>query len=253
MRRSRKAVLAALAVSAGVLVSGSSPAQATVAAGCGPLAERAHWPMDEPAGASAMRDVDGGHDGAIVNAETGLTEPVHSGFGAFYRFGRGTSEFPNGSMVTVADNDSLDPGSCDFAVEVSVNWDAVKPDSNNHTTYNVAQKGLSTAPANWKIEVDGGQKSFGQAICTFDGVDGHAQVRVKSAARVPSARWTKLRCERRGNDFLLSVNDGTPVKLTVSGIGPIENSSPLTVGTKKLNDSDTFPGYIDELVYSSGR
>jgi hypothetical protein len=210
--------------------------------------------MDEPVGASTMTDVDGGHNGAIVGVVTGLTEPVHAGFGGFYRFGRGTEEFRSGAMVTVADSDALDPGGCDFAVEVSVNWDPVAPDSKNHTTYNVTQKGLSTAPANWKVEVDGGQKAFGQAICTFDGVDGHGPVRVRSAARVPNnGSWTTLRCERRGSDFLLQVNGGTPVKVTVPGIGPIENASALTVGTKKLNDSDTFPGDIDELVYSSGR
>jgi hypothetical protein len=157
-------------------------------------------------------------------------------------------------MVTVADSDSLDPGLCDFAIEVSVNSDAVKPDPNNHTTYNVTQKGLSTASANWKIEVDGGQRSFGQAICTFDGVDGHGPVRVRSVTRVANnGSWTTLRCERQGPDFLVYVNGGTPVKLTVPNIGPIANSSPLSVGTKKLNDSDTFPGFIDELRYWIGR
>jgi hypothetical protein len=78
-------------------------------------------------------------------------------------------------------------------------------------------------------------------------------VRVKSAVRVSSNRWTELRCQRRTDEFLLSVDGGTPVTMTVGGIGPIENSSPLSVGTKKLNDSDTFPGYIEKLVYSIGR
>jgi Concanavalin A-like lectin/glucanases superfamily len=236
------------------LVSAATAGAATVLAGCGSPAVVAHWAMDEPAGAATMIDSVGGFDGKIQYAETGLTEPAHAGFGSFYRFGRGT-EFPKGSMVTVADAPALDPGLCDFTVDVWVDWDAVKPDANNHTTYNVTQKGLSTAPANWKVEVDGGQKDFATALCTFDGAnDGKGPVRVRSAARVANdGRWTALHCERHGNDFTVSVNDGTPVKATVAGIGAIENSSALTVGTKKLNDSDTFPGEIDDLVYAIAR
>jgi hypothetical protein len=230
-----------------------STAGAVTASACGPLAVTAHWAMDEATGAATMVDSAGSHDGKIQYARTGLTVPDHPGFGSFYRFGRGT-EFPKGSMVTVADADVLDPGPCDFAVDVWVNWDAVRPDSQNHTTYNVTQKGLSTAPANWKVEVDGGQRSFATAICTFDGLnDGKGPVRVRSTAKVANGRWTALHCDRHGNDFTVAVNDGPPVKATVAGVGPIENTSALSVGTKKLNDSDTFPGEIDDLVYSIGR
>ena len=229
-------------------------AQSASAATCGPLAVHGHWPMDEPPGASTMHDVAGGNNGTVTYAKTGLTVPEHTGFGSFYRFGRGP-EFPKGSMVTVTDTDILDPGACDFAVEISVNWDKVTPDPNNHTTFNVTQKGLSTAPANWKIEVDGGQRHFATAICTFDGAnDGRGEVRVRSIAKVPNnGSWTTLRCERHGNDFLVRVNGGPAVKSTVAGIGPVENSSFLSVAAKKLNDSDTFPGDVDELVFSSGK
>ena len=229
-------------------------AQSASAATCGPLAVHGHWPMDEPPGASTMHDVAGGNNGTVTYAKTGLTVPEHTGFGSFYRFGRG-SEFPKGAQVTVADADALDPGACDFEVDVSVNWDKVTPDSNNHTTYNVTQKGLSTAPANWKIEVDGGQRYFGQIICTFDGAnDGRGPLRVRSTAKVPNdGSWTTLHCDRHGNDFTAQINDGAVVKSTVTGIGAIENSSFLSVAAKKLNDSDTFPGDVDELMFRSGK
>jgi len=251
-RRLRGLILGGLlgaAVGAGLPAAGG----ATGTAGCAAPAIIGHWAMDEPAGAATMADSAGTHDGKVLYAVAGLTSPDHPGYGSFYRFGRGT-EFPNGAMVSVADADGLDPGPCDFAVDVWVNWDAVKPDSTNHTTYNVVQKGLSTAAANWKIEVDGGQRNFGQVICTFDGAnDGKGPVRVRSAVSVANdGRWTALRCERRGTDFFVEVN-GTSLKARVSGIGPIENSSALTVGAKKLNDSDTFRGGIDDLVYWSGR
>ena len=235
------------------MVSVPTAGAATALPGCGSPAVVAHWAMDEPAGAGTMVDPVGGYDGTILYAKTGLTVPDHPGFGSFYRFGRGT-EFPKGSIVTVADADALDPGPCDFTVDVWVNWDTVKPDPNNHTTYNVTQKGMSTASANWKLEVDGGAKNFATAICTFDGAnDGKGPVRVRSTVRVANdGRWTALHCERQGNDFTVSVNDGPPMKATVAGIGPIGNTSPLTVGTKKLNDSDTFPGEIDDIVYSVG-
>jgi len=239
----------------GAAVAAGAPAAgaATVPTSCGPLAVAGHWAMDEPAGAATMADSVGGNDGKILYAQTGLTAPAHAGYGSFYRFGRGT-EFPKGSMVSVADADALDPGPCDFAVDVWVNWDAVKPDGANHTTFNVTQKGLSTAPSNWKVEVDGGQQNFGTAICTFDGVDGKGPVRVRSTVRVPNdGRWTALHCKRQGDDFIVQVNDSSPVKATVAGVGPIGNTSILSVGTKKLNDSDTFPGEIDDLVYSIGR
>ena len=252
MRRPWPTSIATVLLTAwGLMVPSASAAGAVTS--CGPLAVAAHWAMDEPVGAATMVDSAGSQDGKIEYAQTGRTVPDHPGFGSFYRFGRG-AEFPKGSIVSVADADALHPGSCDFAVDVWVNWDAVKPDAQNHTTYNVTQKGLSTAPANWKIEVDGGQRNFATAICTFDGLnDGKGPVRVRSTAKVPNdGRWTSLHCERRGNDFLVAVNDGSPVKATVSGIGPIENSSALTVGTKKLDDSDTFPGEIDDVVYSIG-
>jgi hypothetical protein len=253
--RSRWHTLISIALFAASEIMAPQTAGATPALGsCGPPVVVGHWAMDEPAGGVTMVDSAGGHDGNILYAETGLTVPTHPGFGSFYRFGRGT-EFPKGSMVSVPDADALDPGPCDFAVDVWVNWNAVKPDSTNHTTFNVTQKGLSTAPSNWKVEVDGGQRNFGTAICTFDGADdGKGPVRVRSSARVANdGGWTALHCERQGNDFIMVVNGTAPVKATVAGVGPIANTSALTVGTKKLNDSDTFPGEIDDLVYRSGR
>lgn len=244
-------ILAALLEAVVVAVPGDA---ASGTSACGPLAVAGHWPMNEPPGSATMIDVAGGHDGNVRYTRTGLTIPAHPGFEPFYRFGR-SPEFPSGSIVTVADADALDPGPCDFAVDVWVNWDAVTPDARNRTTFNVVQKGLSTAPANWKLEVDGGQRNFGQALCIFDGAnDGRGAVRVRSSARVANDdRWTALRCERRGSDFTVTVNGGAPVKVTVAGVGPIENLSSLTVGAKKLNDDDTFRGEVDDLVFWTGR
>ena len=89
--------------------------------------------------------------------------------------------------MSVASAAGLNPGSCDFAVDAWVNWDDVAPSSKN--TYNVTQKGLSTAPSNWKMEVDGRARAgrFGRVICTFDGIDSRPPVRVTSQVTV-SAR-----------------------------------------------------------------
>jgi hypothetical protein len=239
---------AALLVGATLAAGGGVAGAAT---GCGTLGLRAHWPMDEPPGAGTMHDVVGGRDGAVRYAVTGLTSPASPASGSFYGFGRG-SAFPKGSQVTVADSDVLDPGGCDFRVEIWVNWDRVA--AQGHTTYNVTQKGLSSSPGDWKLEVDGRPGSFGRAMCTFDGAnDGRGAVQIESTSgnRVDSTGgWTHLGCERRGNDFVVQVGN-TEAKRTVSNVGPIANSQPLTVGAKALNDSDTFPGDIDDLQYFS--
>lgn len=260
--RIRGSLLTAALVT-GTLTTGG-PARALT---CGTPALRARWSMDEAPGSRIMEDAVGGSDGTVRFAQTGETVPEHPGFGSFYRFGRGGA-FPQGSLVTVPDTgDSLDPRACDFAVEIWVNWDRVTPDARRKTTFNVTQKGLSSAPANWKLEIDGGaderfpngglkRAHFGRAVCTFDGAsDGRPPVKVESPAgdRVPNdGTWTKVRCERRGNDFLVRLNDGQVVKRTVAGVGPIANASSLTVGAKALNDSDTFPGLVDELSYWAG-
>lgn len=224
---------------------------------CGPLAQVNHWPMDEPPNALTMLDTAGANHGTISSATTGASEPNHPYFGTFYRFGRSSVEFPRGSQVSVPSAAGLNPGACDFAVDAWVNWDTVAPSSK--ATYNVVQKGLSTAPANWKMEVDGrldGRAAgghFGRVLCTFDGVDSRPPVRVTSpiGVRVQAGVWTQLRCARQGDRFVVEV-DGISASLVVSGIGPITNTSPLTVGSKKLNDSDTFPGGIDDLVLWRG-
>lgn len=251
MRSSRTSRHVRLAVAVGVL-SGLAliPTVRVAVASCGSLSIAARWPMDEVPGATTMHDTAGSNDGSIAYAQTGLSTPAHQGFGTFYRFGRGP-EFPKGSQVSVPDAAALDPGSCDFAVDVWVNWDNVAPQ--DHATYNVTQKGLATAVSNWKMEVDGRPGSFGRVICTFDGIDSSKPVRVSTPAgvTVPAGVWTELRCERQGNRFIAGIN-GQQGSLTVSNIGPITNSSALTVGAKKLNDSDTFPGDVDELVFWEG-
>jgi hypothetical protein len=210
--------------------------------------------MDEPPGAGTMRDVVGGRNGAVRYAVTGSTSPASPASGAFYRFGRGGA-FSRGSQVTVADSaDVLDPGVCDFRVQIWVNWNRVSPQG--HTTYNVTQKGLSGSPGDWKLEVDGRPGSFGRATCTFDGAnDGKGPIQIESASGSHvdnTGGWTQLGCERRGNDFVVRVGN-TETKRTVANIGSIANTQPLTVGAKALNDSDTFPGEIDDLQYWSAR
>lgn len=251
--RTRPLVVVSLTVAFLALVPQTRAEAVTAEAVCGPLAPVDHWLMDEPANALTMQDATGTNHGRITSAETGVT-PAASGFGAFYRFGRVSTEFPRGSQVSVPSAAGLNPGSCDFAVDAWVNWDRVVPSSK--VTYNVIQKGLSTAPANWKMEVDGRADGsapgghFGRVICTFDGVDSRPPVRVTSpvGVRVQAGEWTKLHCKRQGDRFIVEVN-GNAASMTVSGIGPITNTSPLTVGAKKLNDSDTFPGGIDDLTF----
>jgi hypothetical protein len=153
--------------------------------------------------------------------------------------------------VVVPTAAELNAGMCDFAVDVWVNWDKVAPLAK--ATYNVTQKGLATAAANWKLEVDGrpdkGKAGFGRVICTFDGVDSRGPVRVSSQTRIQAGQWAELGCERRGDQFIVKV-DTSSTAVTVSGIGAITNSRALTVGAKKLNDSDTFPGGIAGLRFS---
>ena len=72
-----------------------------------------------------MFDTTGANPGNVFYADTGVSEPAHQDFGAFYRFGRASTEFPKNSPVSVATTAGLNPGSCDFAVDAWVNWDSV--------------------------------------------------------------------------------------------------------------------------------
>jgi hypothetical protein len=253
--RTRPLVAAALAVPILALLPKASAEAATVST-CLPLvppAPVAEWRMGEPQNALQMNDSVGTNNGKITGAKTGVPA-TGQGFATAYRFGRGGTEFPKGSQVVVPSAAELNPGNCNFAVDILVNWDQVAPQA--AATYNVTQKGLATAPSNWKMEVDGrpdngGGAGFGRVICTFDGIDSHGPVRVTSPVRIQPGEWTKLGCERHGDQFIVKVGPNSWTSV-VSGIGAITNTSTLTVGAKKLNDSDTFPGGVADLVFSRG-
>lgn len=97
------------------------------------------------------------------------------------------------------------------------------------------------------------QAHFGRVRCVFDGDDGRGAVRLVSppTVKLRAGQGTEISCERRGDRFIGRLG-GTEWSRTVTGIGPIRNDSAMSVGTKRLNDVDTFPGFIDDLGYWRG-
>jgi hypothetical protein len=178
----------------------------------------ARWDMNEWSGSRVMRDSSGhGLNGRIGGeVSTGV-----SGSGATgYRFGRLEPDTPPahpGHLVTVADNDYLDPGTRDFAITVRL-----------RTTYqfgNIIQKGQATVPGgNFKLQIPNGIVQ-----CSFRGASRF--LLVQSSRRLNDGRWHTVRCSRSRSSVALTV-DGRTVARGRGWTGRISNSWPLTIGGK---------------------
>ncbi len=229
--RSAGSVIVAVLAALGLTVLAVSPVRAASTV-------HVHYAMDDAPGATTGAD-DAGSDQPADLLGSGLS----TGDGSWH-----FSRIGTGAQAVASNSTALNPGDSDFSFQVSVRTQTLA----ENRTYNVAQKGLATAPDNWKMEVDtahgAGHAGTPVLSCVFDGAT--RKVRVVSKTTFAPGTWTTLRCGRSGNALTATVNGITTSKAVT--VGSINNSSSLVLGAKKLNDVDTYLGAMDEAVYSIG-
>ena len=230
--------LAGAAAAWALLVAGSTGASAEPAIA-------AQWSMDEPAGATVMRD-DGpfGLDGAIGDD----VEPGGGYYSFTWPWNVQPAELPPSveRLVVVDDAPALDPGLEDFEIEFRYRT--------NQNYGNVLQKGQNTTVGGYfKIE-----QPFGFATCLFKDAAG-AQKAVQARTSTSDGEWHTIRCEldRSFGDFgrLRLFVDGQLDQINTLNqpLGRIANDRPLTIGGKfqcnqVVVECDYFKGDVGEVT-----
>ncbi len=211
----------------------------------------ANWQMNEGNNADVMFDSSGnGIHGAIGDAvDTG--ENFGGGtVGYHWSYVSPTAPPAKPERLVVIDDDRLNPGSDDYAITMRFRTD--RPFGN------MIQKGQSGQVGGmWKW-----QMPSGQLVCLFRGVGPQGQQYeevVNSGANLPrldDGRWHTARCERRQDQLILTIDEGTPNERVRRANGPtgnISNPIPVTIAGK-LNCNqqtitcDYFVGDIDYVI-----
>lgn len=232
----RLGVATALAA-AGILVAGS-PAQA--------VATRtvAFWSMDEPAGATVLRDSSGnGRNGAIGSE---VTPGVLYAGATGHRF---ATHLPT-EQAYVPGHVNLVPASTDFNPDAGDFSFTVR----YRTTYsfgNIMQKGQgATAGGYWKFEAPGGRPK-----CLFRGADGSSRTGYTDTP-IADGQWHTVTCNRTSTYVEMYV-DGVRTSRLTGPTGSIANNWQLSMGGKSSCDGvnvtcDYFAGDIDYVRIVKG-
>lgn len=175
----------------------------------------ADWEMNEPSGATTMRDSSASNlSGSIGSAV--VTGVVTNGATGYRWLGTNKDGYHPERLVTV-NSSLLNPGTSDFVVTIRLFTGA--------GDQNIVQKGQATTPGGyWKIDM-----TKGQVICLFKGPEGRSAIR--STQTVWDNAWHTIRCERNGTHVSLTIDGGT-ARTNVSATGNIGNSKVLAIGGK---------------------
>jgi hypothetical protein len=225
----RRKLLTVTAALAGVLAL-AMPANAAT-----PVA---NWQMNEAAGDRTMVDSSGnGLNGAIgTSVQTGV---ALTGGGTGYRFPyiRPNTPPPDPQhLVTVPNNNRLNPGTGNFAVEFRMRT--------THSFGNVIQKGQAGSKGGyWKF-----QQPSGKISCLFRGSAGSSTAS-SATVRVNDGNWHVVRCERTSSSVTMWV-DGVFTSRNRNATGTIANTRPVTIAGKGNCDQveitcDYFSGDLD--------
>jgi Concanavalin A-like lectin/glucanases superfamily len=228
--KSRRLWIVTLAASA--VVAGAGPARADA------VHTVASWSMNEPAGATVMRDGSGNGLHGRIGGE--VATGVESGGQRGYRFERLEPDTPPahpGHLVVVPDDADLDPGTRDFSITLRLRT----------TDYfgNVIQKGQATvAGGSYKMQIPSGRVQ-----CWFRGSAGSVLVTAPQA--INDGRWHLVQCWRNSAGVGLAI-DGATVATRQGATGTIANRWPVSIGGKTSCDQievgcDYFAGDIDAV------
>ena len=148
-------------------------------------------------------------------------------------------------LIAVPDaaDDSLDPGTGNFSVEIRL--------KTKEKFGNVIQKGQSRTV--------GGQVKFqapvGRISCMFKSPTGRAATS-SGALLINDNKWHVVRCDRTPSSVTMYI-DGSYVSRTNNFTGNINNTKPWTIGGKSECDQvrvtcDYFPGELDYVRMTKG-
>ncbi|SCL22600.1 Concanavalin A-like lectin/glucanases superfamily protein [Micromonospora rhizosphaerae] len=229
--------VAALLAAAGIVVGGS-PAQATA------TRTVAFWSMDEPPGATVLKDSSGnGRDGTI-GAEV-VTGALYAGAtGHRFAYHRPTDmEYVPEHINRVPHSTDFNPDAGDFSFTVRYRT--------THSFGNIMQKGQGgTSGGYWKFEAPSGMPR-----CLFRGGDGSSRTGYTGVS-IADGQWHTVTCNRTSTYVEMYV-DGVRTSRLTGPTGTIANSWQLSIGGKSSCDGvnvtcDYFAGDIDYIKILKG-
>ena len=208
------------------------------------------WEMDEPANSSVMADSSGNaHEGLIspLAASEGLTET-----GAYYSWSQRCSACQPVAAARVVQVPDDPTGALDIP-DAAVTYTLTFTFKTHSAAGNYMQKGQSTTKGG-QIKV---QAPHGIVQCLFKGANG-TRVGTGSGSIAPldDGQWHTVSCIHTATQVQEYV-DGVKVASKNGSTGPIDNTSPFTVGGKLNCDQvkvtcDYFVGQIDSVNVTHG-
>ncbi|RZU74295.1 concanavalin A-like lectin/glucanase superfamily protein [Micromonospora kangleipakensis] len=228
---------AALLTTVGIVVA-DAPAQATA------TRTVAFWSMDEPAGATVLKDSSGNGRNGTVGSEV-VTGALYAGASG-HRFAYHSppdQEYVPGHVNLVPHSTDFNPDAGDFSFTIRYRT--------THSFGNILQKGQgSTAGGYWKFEAPAGKPR-----CLFRGGDGSSRTGYTDVS-IADGQWHTVTCNRTSTYVEMYV-DGVRKSRLTGPTGTIANSWQFSIGGKSSCDGvkvtcDYFAGDIDYVKILKG-
>jgi len=198
----------------------------------------ARWEMDEPAGATTMRDSSpAGLDGTIGSAVvTGVVTDGATG----YQWPSGNRSGVHTERLVRVDSSRLNPGIANFTF-------IMRFKTSSFGDQNIVQKGQAkTSGGQWKIAI-----KRGKIVCNFLGIVHRSAV--WSNEIIADNQWHTVRCDRRTTGVTITIDSNAP-KTNHNWTGSISNTWAVSIGGKPKCDGgvtvgcDYYVGLVDRVV-----
>jgi hypothetical protein len=197
---------------------------------CAPVRPLYH--LDEPPGATTVDDANDVVNGRAANVTFGQAGKT----GTAARF-NGSS-----SIIRIPHNSSMNPGSGDFSVTVSVRFSVLPGPS----TFDVIRKGIEGDGGYWKVELYN-QSGSARARCVWRDNAGH-QTSLVRGSNLQNNAWHTITCALQGEQTRITVDGATHTNTPAVAIGTISNSRETTIGAKPTG-GDWYNGLLDEVRF----
>ncbi|QLQ09798.1 MAG: hypothetical protein HZY75_04705 [Nocardioidaceae bacterium] len=196
----------------------------------------------------AIATLSGGAIEAVPGPQSGDDQAIR--FPAF----SSADDYPRAviAVTNAGEQDALTPAASDFSFGAEFTLDPIstsKVPQNVDNGDNLLQRGLSSDPAMFKLEIDGHRPA-----CTVRGTDGTLIVR--SNTEVVPGTWYRVTCARQGDEVTIEVTpageDPDP-KTARSKTGTIGNvriadpKTPLSVGGKLARNGAVIASATDQF------
>jgi hypothetical protein len=152
-------------------------------------------------------------------------------------------------IVEAEDSTDQDPGERDFAISVDFLMPSL-PAGSSIIDQNVMQKGNFDDPGQWKVEIDRERRP----TCVFHYPDdAGTPITARIQREIDDGIWHTLRCERRGNFLMISLDSGEgedsrSIEIPAGHTVTITNPQPIRIGGQNVMASaDQFHGSLDNI------